>query len=331
MIKPSGTLYRHLLADAWDAVRKNKALWILGFFVSFLGNGGVYELLIQGTGRLGLNGSFGRYFALGSLPGEGTVAQAMKNIGTGNLLPLLLAAVTALALAMLAAWVVVSAQGGLIAGARGVEKGRKATFRSAFAAGNEVFGPLLLVNVLSRLAVMMFFYLLLALTVLYLADANIWSVLGYLAGFVTLIPLTLIIGFVTIYAACYITLQRLPFVAAVESAIALFRKYWLISLETSLLLFGINFLAAVGIGMTLTFAGIALVPFILGVSLLGSGLALAVVTGLAAATAVIFLAFVGSGLAAFQYAVWVHLFTKLHQRGHDATPKLARWFGRLLK
>lgn len=331
MPKTSPALYRHLLADAWKTVRKNKALWLLGFFVSFLGNGGVYELLIQGTGRLGLQESFGQYFTLGMLPGEGTIGQALADVGTGNLLLFLLVALTVLALVVVAAWVIVSAQGGLIAGVRDADKGRKLTFRSSFASGNEVFGPLLVLNVLSRLAVMAFFYLLLSLTVLYLADANIWSVLAYLAGFILLIPLTLIIGFVTLYAACYITLQRMPFVAAVETAIALFRKYWLISLETAFVLFGVNFLAAIGIGLVMGAAGVALIPFVLGASLLGNGIALAIVTALAGAVAVAFLALVGSGLAAFQYAVWVHLFTKLHQRGHDARPRLARWFDRLLK
>ena len=331
MATPTGAFYRHILADAWKAVRQNKALWLLGFFVSFLGNGGIYELLVQGTGRLGLQDSFGQYFTLGLLPGEGTISQALSNVGAGNLVLFLLVALMALALVAIAAWVIISAQGGLIAGARDAARGRKLTFGSLFAAGNEVFGPLLLLNLLSRLAIMAFFYLLLSLTVLYLAGATLWSVLAYLAGFILLLPVTLIVGFVTVYAACYITLQRMPFVAAVETAIALFRKYWLISLETALLLFGVNLLAALGIGLVMGAAGVALIPFVLGASLLGSGLVLAIVTALASAVAVVFLAVVGSGLAAFQYAVWVNLFVKLHQRGHGARPRLVRWFDKLLK
>jgi hypothetical protein len=331
VVRPTGALYRHLLADAFKTVRKNKALWLLGFFVSFLGNGGVYELLIQGTGRLGLQDSFGQFFTLGLLPGQGTIGQALTSIGAGNAAIVLLLGLTALALVVVAAWVIISAQGGLIAGARDAAKGRQVTFRSAFAAGNESFGPLLLLNVLSRLAIMTFFYLLLSLTVLYLAEANIWTVLAYLAGFLIFVPLTLIIGFVTIYSACYIALQRLPFVAAVETAVALFRKYWLISIETAFVLFAVNFLTAIGIGLAMGALGVALIPFMLGASLLGSGTALAIVAALAGAVAVAFLAFVGSGLGAFQYAVWVELFTKLHQRGHGARPKLARWFDKLLK
>lgn len=330
MTKPSGAFYRHILADAWKAVRKHKALWLLGFFVSFLGNGGVYELLVQGTGRLGLQDDFGGYLSLGLLRGDGTFAQAMANVGATNVVVYLLLALTVLALLAVAAWVVISAQGGLIAGVRDADRGRKTRFGSLFAAGNEVFLPLFVLNALSRLAIMAFFYALLALTVLYLTDANLWSVFAYLIGFLLLVPATLIIGFVTIYAACYITLQRMPFVAAVESAIVLFRKYWLISLETALVLFGVNLVAAFCIGAVVAAGGVALLPILIGASLLQSGAVIGFVAALAAVATVLFLAVIGSGLAAFQYAVWVHLFTKLHQRGHGGKSKLARWFDRLL-
>jgi len=331
MTKPTGAFYRHILADAWRTVRKNKALWLLGFFVSFLGNGGVYELLIQGTGRLGLDDDFGGMFGLGLIPGEGRIGEALSGVGTESIVIFLLVALTVLALVAVAVWVVVSAQGGLITGARDAERGRKTSFGSLFAAGNEVAVPLFVLNLLSRLAVMAIFYLLLSLTVLYLADANVFSSFSYLVGFLLLVPLTLIIGFVTIYSACYVTLQRLPLVAAIESGVALFRKYWLISLETALALFGVNLLAALGIAAATTLAGIVLLPLLVGASLVEGGAAVAVIIGLAGLCAVVFLALIGGMLAAFQYAVWVHLFTKLHQRGHGGKSKIARWFEKFMK
>lgn len=330
MTKPTGAFYRHILADAWRAVRKNKALWLLGFFVSFLGNGGVYELLIQGTGRLGLDEDFGGFLSLSQLPG-GNLGEALASAGAQNIVVFLLIALTVLGLAAVAVWVIVSAQGGLISGARDAERGRKTSFGSLFAAGNEVAGPLFVLNALSRLSVMAFFYLLLSLTILYLADANLWSSFSYLVGFVLLIPLTLIIGFVTIYAACYVTLQRLPLIVAIESAVALFRKYWLISLETSLALFAVNLLAAFGIAAATTLASIVLLPLLVGASLVEGASLVGGVIAVASLAAVVLLAVVGGGLAAFQYAVWVHLFTKLHQRGHGGKSKIARWFEKLLK
>src|SRR6186713_1887172 len=96
MTKPTGAFYRHILVDAWKAVRKNKALWLLGFFVSFLGNGGVYELLIQGTGRLGLDEDFGGLFGLGMIPGEGGFTEALAGVGAQSVVVFLLIALTVL-------------------------------------------------------------------------------------------------------------------------------------------------------------------------------------------------------------------------------------------
>lgn len=331
MIKPSGTFYRHILADAWQAVRRNKALWVLGFFVSFLGNGGVYELLIQGVGRLGLEDGLGGVLSLGLIEDGSPFREALAGASPSSIVVLLLVALTALGLAAVAAWVVVSAQGGLIAGVRDAERGRKTGFGSLFAAGNEVAWPLFLLNALSRLAVMAFFYLLLSLTVLYLADANLWSSFSYLVGFVLLVPITIVIGFVTIYAACYVTLQRLPLLAAIESAMALFRRWWLISLETALVLFGVNLLAAFGIAAATTIASVVLLPLLVGASLVEGGALVGGILAVASLAAVLLLAVVGGGLAALQYGVWVHLFTRLHQRDHGGRAKLARWFDRLSK
>ena len=69
---PTGSFYRHLIRNAWKVVKNNPLLWIFGFFVSFLGNGGIYELLVQGTGRLGLQQDFGGLVALADLVPNGT-------------------------------------------------------------------------------------------------------------------------------------------------------------------------------------------------------------------------------------------------------------------
>lgn len=331
MKNPSGTFYRHILADAWGAIKSAKILWLLGFFVSFLGNGGVYELLIQGTGRLGLNQDFGGAFALaGVLPSGEQFAGAIGAVGGFDAAVALLIGLTILAMLGLAVWVVVSSQGGLIAGIRDALKGRKVAFNESFGAGAEVFWPLFTLNLFSRLAVMALFYLLLALLVLLLTKATLVSSLAYLVGFLVAIPLTVIVGFITVYAACYVTLHRLSFIQALESALALFRRYWLVSLEMAVILFVVNVLVAFALGAIMGAASLALLPFIVGASLLESGPALGMVLALAAVAGVLVLAIVGSGLAAFQYASWVALFNKLHTKGHGGTPKIVRWFERLL-
>jgi len=93
----------------------------------------------------------------------------------------------------------------------------------------------------------------------------------------------------------------------------------------------VNLLAALGIGAAAVIAGVILLPILIGAAVVQGGAAVGFIIALAGLIAVVLLAVIGGILAAFQYAVWVHLFTKLHQRGHGGKSKLARWFEKLLK
>ena len=324
---PAGSFYRHIIRDAWEGVRNNPVLWIFGFFVSFLGNGGVYELLIQGTGRLGLDQDFGGFLAIaGLLPsGPELWRTVMRTQGTALVL---LTAVIALALLIIAVWAVVSSQGALIQGARDAARKKKHTFATLFAAGNEVVGPLLLLDILSRVAVSAFFYLLLSILIFLLAKASVLAALGYLVAFLVLIPLSIIVGFVTIYAACYLTLHRMRFVEAVESAIALFLKHWLVSIETAVILFALNVLVAFALGLSLAIlAAIVFVLYGLTIALTGAVAWILLLIGGVMALGMLVIA--GAGLAAFQYAVWTELFLKLN-KGGAAVAKIVRWFRKLM-
>lgn len=329
--RPSGTFYRHILADAWAVLKRNKALWMLGFFVSFLGNGGVYELLIQGTGKLGLQQDFGGFTAMaGLVPLVPQLLGLIGQVQPGEALVGIAAALIMLSLTAVTVWAVVSSQAGLILGIRDAYKEKEIGFGKLFSAGSERFWPFLALNVLSRLAIAALFYLLLSFLLLFLADATLWTSLLYLLAFVVLIPLTLIVGFVTIYAACYMALQRLTFVEAIVAAVGLFRSYWLVSLETALILFGINILSAIGLGVAVLGLAVLLMPFLVAGSILTGGLGAAAVIVVGALLGVSLMIVVGAGLGAFQYAVWTHLFLKLHTRGHGGVAKIVRWFRHLL-
>jgi hypothetical protein len=328
--KPAGSFYRHVLRDAWRVTIKNPALWILGFFVSFMGNGGIYELLIQGTNRLGLQEGFGGLTSLLSLvPSGAEFYQLFRNIGVYNTAVVMLLIVGGLGLLAVAIWVVVSSQGALLTGIKEASKGKKPMFSALFGAGGEVFAPLLVLNVISRIAITVCFYLLMATMVFLLAKATILSALGYLLAFLILTPLTLIIGFVTIFAAGYVTLYRMSLIESIETAVVLFRTYWLISLETLVVLFAINLIFAFGLAVLLMIvASVFLLVIGFGFNLTGIDpwplLPFAVTIGVA------FIVMAGAGLAAFQYSTWTLLFMKLNQRGHGAVSKIVRVFNKYI-
>lgn len=329
---PPGSFYRHILRDAWNVTRKNKVLWIFGFFVSFLGAGGVYELLVQGTGKLGLNQDFGSYLVLSALVPTGPeILTTLGNLGAANSIVLVLFGIAALGVLAVAVWIIVSSQGAIIHGIRDAHKRKKLRFSKLFAAGSEVFGRLFIMNLLSRFAIAASFYLILSLMLLLLAKGTLFASLLYLAAFLVLMPLTLIIGFITIYAAAYITLNRMKLVDAVETALFLFRKYWLISLEIAVILFAINIAVSLGVGLLFSFLAVMFLPLIIGASLVGANVGLWIALGLAGIVGVALLVLVGAGLITYQYSVWTLLFMKLHVRGHRGISKLVRMLGHFVK
>lgn len=329
---PPGSFYRHILRDAWKVMRTHRSLWIFGFFTSFLGAGGVYELLIQGTGKVGLSEDFGSYLVLTSLVPTGPeLMTTLRSVGSYNSTFILAMGLAGIAFFLLAVWVVISSQGALIFGVRETQKGRKRKFSEVFAAGNEVFAPLFLLNMASRFAIATSFYLILSLMLLLLTKATLVTSLLYLIAFLVLMPLTVIIGFVTIYAAAYIVIDRKKIIDAIETAVALFRKYWLISLETALILFAINIIVSLGIGAVFTVLMVMLLPLIVSASLLGANIGLWLALIIAACLALTILVVVGAGLVGFQYSVWTLLFMRLHVKNHGGMPKLIRMLGHIFR
>jgi hypothetical protein len=327
---PTGSFYRHLIRNAWKAVRSNPLLWIFGFFVSFLGNGGIYELLVQGTGRLGLQQDFGGLISLADIiPSGSSIWRSVTGAAGFGLAIMMVVATLALIVIAVVGWAVVSSQGALITGVRDAAKGgRRHTFASLFNLGREVFWPLLTLDVLSRVAVAAFFYLLLSFLLALIAQPSALLAAGYLLAFLILIPATLVIGFVTIYAACHLVLYRSRLVEAIETAVALFMNNWLINLETAALLFAINVAVSVAVGLAIyVLSVVGLIVFGFSSALTGSMAWIVLVVG--GVIAVMALAFVGAGLAAFQYSVWTELFLKLNKPGHGAIAKLARWWHRV--
>lgn len=326
---PPGSFYRHILKDAWTITRTNKRLWLFGFFASFLGVGGVYELVVQGTGKLGLSQDFGSYLVLSALVPTGPeIAAVASELGAYNAVFLAVVGLAALGLFAVAVWVVLSSQGGLLLGIRDADKGRRARFSELFGAGSEVSHRLLAVNAVARFAIAASFYLILSLMLLLLAKATLLASLLYLAAFLVLMPFTLIVGFITIYAAAYVVIDRMHVLAAIETAVALFRKYWLISLETALILFAVNIAVSLGIGVAFSLIAFVLLPVVVGVGLSGADLGLWVVLGLALLAGLAVLVVVGAVLQTFQYATWTLLFMRLHTHGKTAVAKIVRLLGR---
>jgi hypothetical protein len=146
----------------------------------------------------------------------------------------------------------------------------------------------------------------LPLVALYIPHASpTWSVLLTLIAFIILIPINVIISFITKYAAIYVVTQGNKIFPAIVNAWRLFKKNWLISLELGILLLIINVAYTVLLVSVLAMLSL---PFSRA--------------GLIAMTAVVVIA--GSIFSAFRYSAWTFLFRDIiEDRG---VSKLVRLF-----
>lgn len=315
-------LYREVLKKSWRLTWQHKQLWLFGFFATFLGMSGVFEVLARGLARTQNVGE--NFYALVELaypgaPVAGTLVTNADRLTIGGLLVLLAIAVIFVGLL----WFVSVSEGALIWSIKGT--GRVApklekSFQGARSAGWRIAGY----HVIAKLVLGLGF-LLTSLPLILVSVETTWTnTIIYFVSFLIFFPLVLIVSFLTIYTVCAAVIHNLGFYEAIVSAWSVLHKHWIISLETALLLFGVTFLATILVGMA---AMLLLIPF----SLL---LMAAVLSGSAALTAVIFTIFiiilagmallVGSVITTFQLITWTQLFIRLEKKGGVA--KVVRLF-----
>lgn len=301
-------LYRDVLRTAWRIVWKHKFLMILGFFAAFAANGEQYDILHKNVDSVVRLQTF-----LPVLPQAvtGTVAQFWtyfrQLIIEGAFLDTQRFDALLLFIALFIGPIVL-AQIGIIASTREALKERgKPSFGLSMRDGGRFFLPVLLINILVKGIV----YVLLALVsypifLRFLSSGGSKATLDGLAvaAFLCLVPLQIILSFLSKFASAYVVIEGKPIGQAIRDAIRLFGKHWLIAVEMSFLLILINLIASITLIGTLSLVGFPSGPFSL----------------LLMYAAVIFL---GSLLAAFQYSAWTTLFLQL--RENRGVSKIARW------
>lgn len=315
-----GTLYRHILRDAWQLTWKNKLLWIFGFLAVFWGDVGAYQTL---NGALGdLNFSFPQTLsgAIPRLPPFASVTTAGAAVG---IIVMILFSAVLLSLLILA----IAARGGLLHEIASRKRGKKISVKGGLRQGFKAFWPLLGVGILTKLDIVLAFFLVHPLIVGPTSSST-------LALFILLFTITtlisLILSFLGIYASALIMLQGYSLGKAIKESFALFSSHWLVSIEMALLLYGIGFL--VGLAVLLVLAVLA-IPFLLLatiVTFLHLQGAVWFVLLLAAAVYIALLVLLGSAFVTFQYTAWTLLFLRLEEQPVAKIVRLTSRFGHIL-
>ncbi|MBI2552477.1 hypothetical protein HYW17_04235 [Candidatus Uhrbacteria bacterium] len=314
------TLYRHILREAWKTTWNYKRFWALGLLAVFWGDLGAYQTFNQ---------------ALERLPGPGFLAGA-----SSLLLPFaglnfwqfaVLLGLSFIALAVMAALLVLvtAARGGLIwALAKTASPGRKESIPALLKRGARAFFPLLGIGLLTRLDILLYWFL---INPLVAQGPSPLTFTLFLLAFVLVTLLSLILSFLGIYAAVLVILDGHTFLQSLREAFSIFAQHWLVSIELALILYFITLLVGVGVLLAMFALGI---PLLLAGSIavfLNVPALLWVIVAVGAAAYLAALLLIGSAFVTFQYASWVLLFMRLREEG--ATAKIIRLtsrFGHLL-
>lgn len=286
------SLYRDIIAKALTVSWRAKYLWVLAFFAVLAGSTSEYELVFSGSdslsGQSTLIGFLRAFYEKRLL--LDTTAGAQEFFGTHIGLSILVILLVLLVAAFII-WLVLAAQGGLVAGLGKLLSSGQTDFVQSFAKGMKAFTRVFMVNLLFRgSTILLLLVLAVPFAIAYIRTGGlVYNSLYILLSYIILVPVTVLLSFIVKYAVTYIVVRDQKWRQAFANGWRMFIKNWLASLEVAFLLFIIHLVLSLILVFTL---------FMLGLPTNPAGLViLFVIVGIYAAI-----------LTTFQYATWVQLF-----------------------
>lgn len=315
-------LYRDILKRSAKITWKNKYLWFFGLFASLLAGTGRVNLSFSGQGdewKNSIFGSLGNFFGYGEA--NGFVYNMMlyfKHDPVATTIFLIFFVITCF-LFLFLFWMAVVSQAGLVSDSVKIIKSGKntessATIASGMNAGTKKFWPVAGINIITAVLAFLFAALAGAPLVFVPVGEAFELMFLYIALFVILVPLILVVSFLGKYAVCFSVIKGKKFMDSLEDAIKLFSKNWLISLEMALVMFFIDFIAIFVIGFVILLLAVPYLFASIALAMIFSQAIfwLAVVAGLVLALIIVIIG--GSILTTFHTVAWTDIFVNLTEK-----------------
>ncbi|MCB9803147.1 hypothetical protein H6761_04045 [Candidatus Nomurabacteria bacterium] len=302
--------YRKVYLHSWQVIRNNWYLLFFGLFVS----------------ALGLTGDFK---ALSNLQGQDIVSSTLtdwinifQTFATSQItwdkMPTLLLLIGSFLLLAVILVMAISSQGALIDAANQSHKKTNSKYLliNHLQVGVENFWSLFGLNVLNKLISFVFVVGVISPIIYLLSLTQSASMMNFIISvvvFFIILPIAVIISFVTRYGASYVIIKKQNITQAFFNAWTLFKVNWIVSLENALLLLVTTVVYTIALISILTFIA---TPFLIigylvaQVSILAFWLLIFIGTFLAIA---IFISAV-SLFGAYYTIVWTELFLHLTDR-----------------
>lgn len=316
-------LYRVILKRAWHLTWSHKELWIFGFFATFLQTAGVAEIMIKAWSRVSDEGWNAAALLQSSYPGAAFVSGLSAGIGDrvrfdpSALVPI----VIILAIFVTLFWFVAASEGALVWAAKGGKK-KLPAIEESFAHGRTHGWQIAFIHVISKLLLAALFMVTSLPLILVAAEATYQNLALYFISFLIFFPLALIVSFMTIYAVCAMVISKQRFSDAIHTAWHLFRKHWLISIETALILLVVSLAGGVAIALIALILAVPVSLLIVSAFIVGSTTTFGVVATVGVLVLVLFALAVGAIVTTFEIVTWTLLYERLARRGGVA--KLVR-------
>lgn len=260
MARKIHSLYREIFKKAFFITWRNKYLWLMGLFTTFLGVGGLYEATLKNSlVQTNILDKLQYKTAIVTLYGS-IIGQNIGNLSFLKILGLILAGLIILALFIASLWIGISSFGGLIFAANHIDGHKKTTFKKSFLRGHSYFWPLLWINLLGKLLIFTFLSLT-AVAISYLLNkANILISIIFLLLFIIFVAFSIIVSFLVLYASANVILKNEKTFASIKNSWKIFINNWVVSIESGAILFLINVIIKIG---AVTSIVILSVPFMI--------------------------------------------------------------------
>ena len=322
------SFYRKVYPASWNSIFNNYQLLFFGLFASVLG---FHEIKIL----FNLSDTSPDFLSSTIIHWGKIFFMFANSALTWGSLPGFLGAFGIFIIFAIAVVLVVSSQGALVkAAAKNGNRREKTQFIVYLQAGVEKFWPLLGLNIVNTLLGYFFVILVIDPIIYFLANQADWVVYIILATvtFFILLPMVVIISFVTRYGSAYIMLKNQKFSEAFINSWTLFKIHWILTIENALLLIIITtlFYLIILSALVFTFTPFLILSTFMAFSPLVFWLTLTI-GGLLG-----ILIFLGGTafFGAFYNLVWAYTFiemtgktrpySKVHRLAHKHLPRLTR-------
>jgi hypothetical protein len=315
-------LYRDVLKHAFRTAWHDRQYWLLALLAGILVTAGSYDVLWRAVTTISEQGG-----AL-SLPIGERVVEAFSRV-RGDGLDRFISVLGGIEMLMLLTAIVLAVgilscigQGGLVyvLGAR--HRGHEIRLAEAFRVGGRMLWPVIILNVLTFAALWVLRFLASLPLFLALEHTTATTYLIYLVSFAVFVLLSLIVAVIQIFSLNGVILQGATLSAAVHRSYEMFKRHWVVIVETAVL----QVLLTVGIWFVIVIALLVLMLPIFLLALIASALQSSAIIGIAFVVGSLAFVLCLISAAAFtiqlQYATWSYLYRRLGEGG--VIPKLHR-------